>query len=82
MAALAVRRGGVGYYPHSDFIHVDVGHVRQWCFDCPANLIAGGLTRIRITLLKHFFERGVVPVDVIVKVNDAILRHDHGGIND
>ena len=40
-AALALRRGGVGYYPHSDLIHVDVGRVRQWCFDCPATLIAG-----------------------------------------
>ena len=40
-AALALHRGGVGYYPHSDFIHVDVGSVRQWCFDCPGNLIAG-----------------------------------------
>ena len=33
-AALSLRRGGVGYYPHSDFIHVDVGRVRQWCFQC------------------------------------------------
>ena len=40
-AALALRRGGVGYYPHSDFIHVDTGRVRQWCFDCPANLTSG-----------------------------------------
>jgi len=40
-AALALRSGGVGYYPHSDFIHVDVGRVRQWCFDCPASLLAG-----------------------------------------
>jgi uncharacterized protein YcbK (DUF882 family) len=40
-AALALRRGGVGYYPHSDFIHVDTGRVRQWCFDCPAGLISG-----------------------------------------
>ena len=39
-AALALARGGVGYYPHSDFIHLDVGRVRQWCFDCPAGLIA------------------------------------------
>ena len=29
-AALALRRGGVGYYPVSDFIHVDVGPVRRW----------------------------------------------------
>ena len=40
-AALALHRGGVGYYPHSDFIHVDVGRVRQWCFQCSASLIAG-----------------------------------------
>jgi uncharacterized protein YcbK (DUF882 family) len=40
-AALSLARGGVGYYPHSDFIHIDVGRVRQWCFDCPASLIAG-----------------------------------------
>ncbi|MGA7802111.1 MAG: YcbK family protein [Gammaproteobacteria bacterium] len=29
-AALALRGGGVGYYPHSDFVHVDVGRVRHW----------------------------------------------------
>ena len=29
-AALALHRGGVGYYPESDFIHVDVGRVRRW----------------------------------------------------
>jgi uncharacterized protein YcbK (DUF882 family) len=29
-AAVRLRRGGVGYYPHSDFIHVDVGRVRYW----------------------------------------------------
>lgn len=40
-AALALARGGVGYYPHSDFIHVDTGRVRQWCFDCPASVSTG-----------------------------------------
>ncbi len=29
-AALALHLGGVGYYPQSDFIHVDVGPVRRW----------------------------------------------------
>lgn len=29
-AALALRGGGVGYYPDSDFVHVDVGRVRSW----------------------------------------------------
>lgn len=28
--ALAQRAGGVGYYPQSDFVHVDVGAVRRW----------------------------------------------------
>ena len=29
-AALSLRRGGVGYYAKSNFIHVDVGRVRRW----------------------------------------------------
>ncbi len=29
-AAVALKGGGVGYYPKSDFIHVDVGRVRYW----------------------------------------------------
>ena len=29
-AALRLRRGGVGYYRRSNFVHVDVGRVRQW----------------------------------------------------
>ena len=29
-AALVQRVGGVGYYPQSDFVHVDVGRVRAW----------------------------------------------------
>jgi uncharacterized protein YcbK (DUF882 family) len=29
-AALSMRRGGVGYYPKSRFVHVDTGRVRTW----------------------------------------------------
>lgn len=29
-AALAMHRGGVGYYAKSNFVHVDVGPVRHW----------------------------------------------------
>jgi uncharacterized protein YcbK (DUF882 family) len=29
-AALALGRGGVGYYPASNFVHVDTGRVRAW----------------------------------------------------
>ena len=29
-AALGTRRGGVGYYPESNFVHLDTGRVRTW----------------------------------------------------
>jgi uncharacterized protein YcbK (DUF882 family) len=29
-AALSLRRGGVGYYAGSNFVHVDTGRVRAW----------------------------------------------------
>jgi uncharacterized protein YcbK (DUF882 family) len=29
-AAIALKQGGVGYYPNSNFVHVDIGRVRSW----------------------------------------------------
>ncbi|MHB8095875.1 MAG: YcbK family protein [Candidatus Aminicenantales bacterium] len=29
-AAVSLRGGGVGIYPESDFVHVDIGRVRTW----------------------------------------------------
>lgn len=29
-AALKLKSGGVGYYPKSDFVHLDTGRVRSW----------------------------------------------------
>ncbi|AMV73826.1 DUF882 domain-containing protein [Desulfuromonas carbonis] len=29
-AAISLHRGGVGYYPDSDFVHIDTGRVRSW----------------------------------------------------
>lgn len=40
-AALSLHAGGVGYYPTSQFVHVDVGPVRQWSFG------AASSTRVR-----------------------------------
>jgi len=28
--ARSLKRGGVGYYPKSDFVHIDTGRVRSW----------------------------------------------------
>jgi len=41
-AALSLQEGGVGYYPASKFVHVDVGPVRQWSYGRGA-----GRTRLR-----------------------------------
>src|SRR5947199_9269830 len=32
-AARAMQRGGVGWYPHSSFMHIDTGPVRNWDLD-------------------------------------------------
>jgi uncharacterized protein YcbK (DUF882 family) len=29
-AAVRLEAGGVGYYPDSEFVHVDIGPVRHW----------------------------------------------------
>lgn len=29
-SAISLNRGGVGFYPGSDFVHVDTGEVRRW----------------------------------------------------
>jgi uncharacterized protein YcbK (DUF882 family) len=29
-AAVSLKGGGVGYYPHSHFIHMDTGRIRYW----------------------------------------------------
>ncbi len=29
-AAISLRAGGVGYYPSSQFVHIDVGRIRAW----------------------------------------------------
>jgi uncharacterized protein YcbK (DUF882 family) len=29
-AALTLQRGGVGYYPNENFVHLDSGDIRTW----------------------------------------------------
>jgi uncharacterized protein YcbK (DUF882 family) len=46
-AALAMKRGGVGWYPRSDFIHLDSGPTRNWELDGGNfdRLLTGGFSR-------------------------------------
>src|SRR5262249_3890234 len=55
--ARGMKRGGVGWYPHSHFIHLDSGPVRSWTFDSQGLdrlLIAGrGRRRGQPTLVSN-----------------------------
>ena len=44
-AALALGAGGVGYYPVSEFVHVDVGPVREWQFGGVSSAVREGVRR-------------------------------------
>lgn len=44
-AALALGAGGVGYYPVSQFVHVDVGPVREWQFGAVRARMSSGIRR-------------------------------------
>ena len=50
-AARAMQRGGVGWYPHSGFFHLDSGPVRNWTLD------GQGLDRL-LTRLREYLARG------------------------
>ena len=43
-AARGMQRGGVGWYPHSSFMHIDTGPVRNWDLDHAGlgTLLVGG----------------------------------------
>jgi uncharacterized protein YcbK (DUF882 family) len=46
--ALSMDAGGVGYYPRSQFVHVDVGPVREWSF---------GVSRRRVRMVQASYSR-------------------------
>jgi len=52
-AALALDAGGVGYYPVSHFVHVDVGPVRTWSFGGARTARAHRSGRRRRAVLRH-----------------------------
>lgn len=55
-AALAMKGGGVGWYPESDFIHLDSGPVRTWELD------GGGYERLLIGGRVYAQPRGIPTV--------------------
>jgi hypothetical protein len=59
-----MQRGGVGWYPHSGFMHIDTGPVRNWDLD------ETGLGNLLFDGQKiHFNDRGELVVS---------MGHGHG----
>lgn len=56
--ARAMRRGGVGWYPRSRFIHLDSGPVRNWTLD--GGGFDGLLSRIEDLLAKSGLPKNIV----------------------
>lgn len=56
--AESFEAGGVGYYPVSQFVHVDVGPVRTWSFGAPPRRVG----RLHTATLRHHARgrRGVI----------------------
>ena len=49
-AALSLHAGGVGYYPTSQFVHVDVGPVRQWVYGRQQRRVGRRAHRVRAAM--------------------------------
>ncbi|MGE5270214.1 MAG: YcbK family protein [Thiohalocapsa sp.] len=65
-AARAMARGGVGWYPHSGFIHLDSGPVRTWTLD------GGGFDHL-LTHLQQLIAHSGLPLPAKVVAGRA--RH-------
>jgi len=75
-AARAMQRGGVGWYPHSSFMHIDTGPVRNWDLDRKnIGTLLIGSRRV------HFNKRGDL-VDShgrVVRTRSQVAARDKGG---
>jgi len=78
-AARKMQRGGVGWYPHSGFMHIDSGPVRNWDLDHSGlgTLIAGN-RRVRFNkkgdLLVVKGDKSTTVGSSAAKVQTAVLR--------
>ena len=59
-AARAMKRGGVGWYPRSHFIHIDSGPVRNWTLD------GGGFDHL-LSRLDELLARRGIPRHIIAR---------------
>jgi uncharacterized protein YcbK (DUF882 family) len=73
-AARAMQRGGVGWYPHSSFMHIDTGPVRNWDLDHPklVTLLVGN-RRVQFNKKGKMLVSGNART-VGAKVQTAVLR--------
>jgi uncharacterized protein YcbK (DUF882 family) len=70
-AARAMERGGVGWYPHSSFMHIDTGPVRNWTLHGRgAGTLLVGRHRI------HFNKHG----DRVAAAHGRSHRHGHSTV--
>src|SRR6266446_8175529 len=73
-AARAMQRGGVGWYPHSSFMHIDTGPVRNWDLDrAGLGTLLAGRHRIRFNKKGKMLVSGNART-VGAKVQTAVLR--------
>ena len=74
-AARRMQRGGVGWYPHSSFMHIDTGPVRNWDLDHP-HLV----TLLADNQRTHFTHHGDMVVIkgrmIAIRPQPAVLRGD------
>jgi len=73
-AARAMQRGGVGWYPHSSFMHIDTGPVRNWDLDHPklVTLLVGN-RRVQFNKKGKMLVSGNART-VGAKIQTAVLR--------
>lgn len=91
-AALALKRGGVGWYPNSHFIHIDTGPVRHWQLDYTGvdtmllNHIPGHhiltqremMARYRAYARREFMLRHRHKGDIVLNGDHVLIGKSHG----
>ena len=72
-AARGMERGGVGWYPHSSFLHIDTGPVRNW------ELEGRGLGSLLVNSRRHRFNGREVESTVTLRSGDILPELGRSG---